>query len=193
MLREWFHSKEKVPNFYISYKDDFSRFSRCANFIYNCDNKFPNSHDLLNILEKLKINKAVLFPCSDPWLKAVVDLPQQLRTNFLSSIPNKRAVKILINKGEFGNFLKKLNVPHPLTYIIDNIEQLKIIKEKDIKKFFIKPRHSIEFQYHFHRKGFLVFNVKDAINKFQKIKKVGQQIIIQEYIPGPPEKKSLFR
>jgi len=178
-------SEEKITTFYISDIKDYTKFSRWANLIYLIKNQFPTTDELAEVLENLPFDRAVLFPCSDRWLKAVINIPPDLQSRFPSSLPSLKTLKILIDKGEFGKILANINVPHPLTIIIHDSDQIKSLDKNYFNGFFFKPRHSIEFQDFFRTKGFRVFSLEDALARFQKIRDAGQEIMLQEYIPGP--------
>ena len=159
--------------------------SRWANPISLTAKTTPTTDELTGMLEKLPFERAVLFPCSDAWLKAVINLPQEWLFRFPTSLPSMKTLNILLNKGKFGVTLMEIGTPHPETMLIETSDQLKNLNEKYFDGFFLKPCDSREFQLRFHTKGFRVSSLEDALDKFQKIQTAGQKVVLQEYIPGP--------
>jgi len=178
-------SRVGIPTFIISHKNDFVRYSRWAKPIRPLVKSFPTTDELADILNQLQYERAVLFPCSDPSLLAVADLSPELKELFPSCLPSKKTIESLVHKGKFAEVLRATKVPHPKTIILENSDQIEKEETKYLTNFFIKPFHSWEFQHHFGTKSFRILNVKDALDKFHRAQNAGQQVMLQEYIPGP--------
>jgi len=178
-------ARKKIKTYFISDKHDFAKHSRWTNPIALGINPFLTSEDLANLLDPLKIERAVLFPCSDNFLKTVVDLPSGLQSRFLTSIPSQITLDSLVNKGKFAVALMEAGIPHPETVIIDNADRLSALDAKYFKNYFLKPFHSKQFQLEFQTKGFRVDSLEDALEKFAKTQRADQPVMLQEYIPGP--------
>jgi predicted ATP-grasp superfamily ATP-dependent carboligase len=178
-------SRQKIPTFYLTEKKDFVRWSRWAHPLSFSAKRPPSTEELTNMLENMPFEKAVLFPCSDGWLNPVINLPSKLTSRYPSSLPSLKTLHILLDKGKFGKTVIEIDMPHPETLWVETSDQLKKLDARYFDGFFFKPCDSRDFQNHFRTKGFRVFGLEDALEKFQKIQAEGQTVILQEYIPGP--------
>lgn len=178
-------SRQNIKTFYISDKSDFVKCSRWANPVSVIQGSFPTPEDITNILERLDIAQAVLFPCSDSFLNAVVGLPPDIQSRFPSSLPSPEVLDTFVNKGKFARALKEAGIPHPETVILDSAQQIKQLDSEYFDQFFLKPFYSKEFQHYFHVKAVRVFSREDAIKKFNNIHKKVEFMMLQKYIPGP--------
>jgi len=178
-------SRQNVKTFYISDKNDFVKCSRWTDPITVSMAPFPTAEDITKILESLDIERAVLFPCSDSFLNAVVELPPEVKSRFLSSLPSQEVLDTFVNKGKFARVLKEADIPHPETVIIDSADKIKNLDSEYFDNFFLKPFNSKEFQHYFHIKAIRVFSRDDALNKFNNIHKKVEFMMLQKYIPGP--------
>jgi D-aspartate ligase len=178
-------SRRNIKTYFISDQNDFVRHSRWAISIARGVNPLLTSDDLAGLLEPLEFEQAVLFPCSDTFLKAVVALPGRLGSRFLTSLPPPETLDILVNKGKFAIALLEAGIPHPETLIIDNADRLKSLDVRYFQNYFLKPFYSKQFRLQFRTKGFRVFSLDDALEKLERIQKAGHSVVLQEYIPGP--------
>lgn len=176
--------RENIPTFYVSPKIDLASRSRWCNKTLITEKLILDSNSLSNFLEKLQIDKGILFPCSDLTVKAVAMLESHFKTRFLSSIPSLICIRSLQDKGELAQILIKYNLPHPKTYILEKQNDLNNLQEADFEGAFLKPRNSQQFLKHFGVKAFQINNREDAISKAEEIQKAGYALVLQEYIPG---------
>ena len=177
-------AKYKIPTFLISSRSEYVGYSRGVTQI-KCDlNEFPSPDELSTILNRLDLEKSVLFPCSDSLLNSVVNLPDNINSRYLTSLPSRKVVQLMTNKDEFANALIESNIPHPQTEMIKNEDQIRVNSDKISANFFLKPCNSKEFFSQFHVKAFNVKNEQDALNKYRESQKFGLNLLLQEYIPG---------
>lgn len=160
-------------------RSDFVQSSRWCQSLPNSVNLRPDNFQ--SILEVLPLPKAVLLPCSDDWLRAVADLPADLAERFPSSVAGPSVEKI-IDKFRFSQLLDSLRIPHPHTCVIESIDQLEEIK--NIEGAILKPLSSVEFSTRYGVKGYIVESREQALQFLQKL---DLPILIQEFVPGPPE------
>jgi len=181
-------ARKRIRTYFISDKKDFVRYCRWTIPVLLSMDSFPSVDDLAGHLEGLDIARAVIFPCSDSFLKAVSGLPPRLASRFPSSLPPGKALEILIDKGKFAAVLDEVGIPHPETVIIESREQLRALGSNHFHHHFLKPCRSKEFQQRFHTKGFRVSGLEDALDKYEKIRRQGQSVMLQEYIPGSADR-----
>ena len=151
----------------------------------------PESTDpasLLELLERLPYEKAVLLPCSDKWTTAVAGLRQSAPERFATSMPPQEAVSVLADKALLANALDRLEIPHPWTKVITTEIDLDGIPEVRWPDIFLKPTDSQSFSQLFGVKAFTVSDRSDAAAKLQQMHDAGIGAVAQEYIPGPPDR-----
>jgi predicted ATP-grasp superfamily ATP-dependent carboligase len=178
-------SRQNIKTHFISDQRGFVKHSRWAYPLLLGVDTFLTSQDLAGLLEPLEHERAVLFPCSDNFLKAVVELPIELQSRFRSSLPAPERLDCLINKAKFSRILNEAGIPHPETSIIENSAQLRALDAVDFKRYFLKPVHSKSFRLRFDTKGFRLSSLEEALEKFRMIQAANLSVMLQEYIPGP--------
>jgi D-aspartate ligase len=139
-----------------------------------------DADNLPSALAALPFSSAVLLPCSDDWLRAVVNLPPGLAKRFPASAAGKVA-ETLIDKLKFSHLLDRLRIPHPRTCVVESIDQLDAIE--DIDGAILKPLSSVEFSARYGVKGYLVESRTEARRLLHQL---DLPILVQEFIPGPP-------
>lgn len=175
----------KIPLHFIPTKNDFVSYSRWAHNLNLSLNEFPESQYFIEFLSKLPLQKAVLFPCSDSLLKVASNLNNQFSNNFPSVAPSPAALEYLVDKSKFAMILKENNLPHPRTFIIKDKDELDKMTDKLFSQSFFKPLNSQKFFRKFGEKAFSVNSKGEAIVLYDKIKSVGLDVLLQEYLPGP--------
>jgi len=158
-------------------ENDFVRNSRWFKPLPNAGDLCPDT--FLSTLEALPFSNAVLLPCSDDWLRAVVNLPPDLAKRFPSSIAG--VAETLIDKLKFSQLLDRLCIPHPHTCVIESIEDLDEIK--NVNGAILKPLSSAEFSARYGVKGYIVRSRAEARRVLHQLE---LPILAQEFVPGPP-------
>ena len=142
---------------------------------------------LNDYLRTISLERAVVIPCADNWVIAAAEIAGDLRDRFATSLPSPEIVRRLIDKMTLGGLLKDLDIPHPRSMPVAGENHLRSIFNEISGTFFLKPRESQRFFQKFGVKAFLVDNVDDALDKYRRINAEGLGVILQEYIPGPPD------
>jgi len=140
---------------------------------------------LADRLKALPVN-TVLMPCSDIWVRTVAALPADVRTRYPASVPSPSAIDILVDKSRFRNTLERLKLPHPATRVMASLSDLDNAPDSALESSFLKPAHSQQF---FGRFGVKAFRISDAAGGRARLAEcigAGFQMMLQEYIPGPP-------
>jgi predicted ATP-grasp superfamily ATP-dependent carboligase len=168
-----------IPVYSLCPDSDFVRYSRWYRAL-PVRHANPRPADLEAILESLDLPEAVLLACSDDWLRAVANLPAELSTRFPSSTSGC-SVDALVDKWRFAQLLERLDIPRPRTYLLSSRDQFDGLPEFDGA--ILKPLSSVDFAARHGVKGYLVANWKEAL---ERLSTVDLPILIQEFIPGPP-------
>jgi D-aspartate ligase len=141
---------------------------------------------LAEMLERSALERAVLIPCSDAVLHAIAQLPSTLAQRFPSSTPPLAAVRQLANKAEFAHLLQSLDVPRPRTLVVTGTAELEAFAGGDFERLFLKPTDSASFIRRYGVKGCRVRDLADARAQLAKLQSDGVDVVVQEYVPGPP-------
>lgn len=128
----------------------------------------------------------VLMPCSDLWVRAVAALPAQIRARHPASVASLAAIDALIDKNRFRATLEGLGLPHPSTQILRSTNDLDHVADSVLRSSFLKPLRSQEFFARFGVKAFRVASRAEAKNRLSACIDAGFEMLLQEYIPGPP-------
>lgn len=178
--------RHRIPLFWVPQEMDYVRHSRwCRQFPKEVG--LPSSPDELNsFLEKLPLDEAVLIPCSDTWAQAIANLDSRLAQRFLTSLPCADSLDTLMNKAKLAAVLMESRIPHPKTYRLPDEDELRRVAPRNLTNWFLKPEDSQTFRIRFGRKAFRVTDLQDALQKYRRIVREGFNVVLQEYVPGPP-------
>jgi len=170
--------KGGIVTYAVCPENDFVRGSRWFRPLPDGIKPYPD--DLSTALTALPFPNAVLLPCSDDWLRAVVNLPPDLAKRFPASVAGN-AAETFIDKLKFSHLLDRLRIPHPRTCVVESIDEIDAIE--DIDGAILKPLSSVEFSARYGVKGYLVESRTEAR---QLLHQLDLPILVQEFIPGPP-------
>jgi len=140
---------------------------------------------LAQILEGLP-SPIVLMPCSDLWVRTVAALPADVLKRYPASIAPLQALDLLVDKARFGAALDRLKLPHPATRLMKAAEDLDSVPDRVLQSSFLKPVHSQQFFARFGVKAFRIASKSQAQDRLRECLDGGFQMVLQEYIPGPP-------
>lgn len=171
-----------IPVYTLCPQSDFVRHSRwyrpLATPLAN-----PRPSDLEPLLQSLDLETAVLLPCSDDWLRAVAALPEELAKRFPCSTSAK-CVELLTDKWQFAQLLQRFAVLHPQTCLISSQEQFQALPDSLLDGAILKPLSSVDFATQYGVKGYLTSSREQAALRIAELE---LPIMLQEFIPGPPE------
>jgi predicted ATP-grasp superfamily ATP-dependent carboligase len=145
----------------------------------------PVPSELAAYLAGLAINRAVLIPCGDDWVKAASALPDELKDRYPASIPGPKTIGVLTNKWLFAETVERLGIPRPRTILLRSIEQMRNLSEACYENTFLKPIASMEFC---ERNKVKAFPLKSKAHALELMGNRANEfpILLQEYITGPP-------
>jgi D-aspartate ligase len=96
------------------------------------------------------------------------------------------ALDILVDKARFASTLDRLGLPHPSTRLLESVHDLDFVSDKVLQSSFLKPVHSQQFFARFGVKAFRIADKTTAQVRLRECIDAGFQVMLQEYIPGPP-------
>lgn len=138
-------------------------------------------------IEGLDLDRAVLIPCSDDWVRTVATIASSGSGRFQTSIPPLETVETLVDKGRFAAHLRREGVPHPETRIIESLSDLDKVNGGLLGRGFLKPRDSQSFYRTFHAKALRVDGPCEARSRIRDVLNEGLGVVVQELVPGPTE------
>jgi D-aspartate ligase len=139
-------------------------------------------------LRDLDLPGAVLIACSDTWALAVSGLPEDVRDRFRASIAPRVAIEQFVDKDRFRELTDALHIPRPRSTLIRDAADLADMSDEDLANGFLKPTESQAHNRHFHTKGFFIESRDQAHALVEEASRHGVSFMLQEYIPGGPEK-----
>jgi predicted ATP-grasp superfamily ATP-dependent carboligase len=145
----------------------------------------PQPGNLSEWLSACPLDQAVLVPCADDWVAAVAHLDPSLAARFPASQAPPDAVDVCLDKGRFAEVLAGLGIPHPKTVCLHADDDV-LALSRQLDGAFVKPRDSLPFRAHFGVKAYQVVATSDAAARIREARQAGFELMLQEFIPGPP-------
>ena len=133
------------------------------------------------------VERAVLVPCSDIWCEAAVSLPAEARDRLVMSLPPENVVSALLDKAAFADLLRRRNVLHPRTVVVDGPAALTVV-DGQATSWILKPRSSQGFFRAFGKKGFVVRTRSEAESRLAACAEAGQAMVLAGVSPGTSER-----
>ncbi len=178
--------RERIPTYLAADRVDFATTSRWANVVPTGLTEFSGPKELGAALGRLDVEKMVLLPCSDSWVRTVAGLDPALASRFPTSIARAANLDLLADKLKFAALMAEHGIGHPSTTVIETSADLEALPASAYANAFLKPRDSQAFSARFQVKAFRVASRADAIARFASIEPTGLKVVLQDYIPGPP-------
>jgi D-aspartate ligase len=171
----------------VAPKGDFAASSRWARRVAGPAEK-DGPGALADFLAALPYERALLLPCSDDWVRAVVALPPELQARMPPAVPHADVVARLLDKEALAATLREAGVPGPRTYELRDAADLDALglDDDELRRFFLKPRDSQRFNARFGLKAFAVTGRADAVASLERAGEAGIALLLQERIAGPP-------
>lgn len=174
-----------ITTYCSSRRLDFVRRSRYCRFLPEEPNRIGKPNELEGFLRSIKLQRAVVVPCSDEWAVAIAALPADLAERFPSSLPASDTLNMMVNKRQFEEFLSAHDYPHPRTITLRGEDDLRAIPAEYFTDSFLKPCDSERFFRTYWRKAFRVKSNDDALVRYRDARGHGLDMVFQEYVPGP--------
>jgi predicted ATP-grasp superfamily ATP-dependent carboligase len=119
-------------------------------------------------------------------VKAVAGLPDAILRRYPASVAPVDAVEVLVDKNRFRDTLDRLGLPHPTTQILRSESDILTVHDSMLQSSFLKPVSSQEFFARFGVKAFRNASRAEAVARLASCIRAGFEMMLQEYIPGPP-------
>jgi len=138
-------------------------------------------------LQALPLQQAVLIPCMDDAAIWASDLPgTELGQRFLVSSSQRLTLETLQDKARFAAFLDGTDIPHPRTFPLRSLADIDALPFDEFDEMFLKPVNSQKFNQTTGRKALWAESRDEAVRLWQKLQTHGLDVMVQEYVPGPP-------
>ncbi len=146
----------------------------------------PTATTLSEYLTKLPVDRLVLIPCTDEKALAVARLAPPLAARFPASLASLESLSALIDKGRFAGLLEQLGLPHPRTFCVRSEDDWAHLPGDAFVDAFLKPRDSQAFRRRYGVKALHFRTPSEAIALALEARHAGLEVMLQEYVPGPP-------
>lgn len=176
-----------IPVAHSKKKTNLAAWSRFDISLDDWPAKALGPAELANWLRSTRLESAVLFPCSDAWVQSVALLDEATTQDFRRWTPGAAAVETMIDKNRFRAMLEELDLPHPRSWDLARDTDTWQVPGEAFNSAFLKPHDSLRFFSKFGVKGLFVSGRKDAFRKARQVWDEDIDLLLQEYIPGPPQ------
>lgn len=129
-----------------------------------------------------RLEEAVLIPCSDNWATAAAHLRRELTGRFRPIVASPAVLEQLVDKASFAETLAGLGIPQPRTFLVEAGQPPPL----GPGTWFLKPRDSQSFSTRFGVKAFSIRSDEEALARVGEAAGAGLEVVLQEYVPGPP-------
>jgi len=161
-------------------------FSKYSKVIIAPHPKFKE-HEFITFLlsvGKQTRNKGVLFPTSDVYLHVLLKNRSELEKYFEFPMAELDVVDKLLNKRKLYQIIKEHKIPHPKTYLLNDINKFHEIEKEISFPCIIKPAYSGYFRLDFNSKLFIAESKEELTKYYDKSISKNHEMVIQEIIPG---------
>lgn len=178
-----------IPSVCITKPLEVERHSRYFHKSSTQVDVWSTARELAAYLRTCPYDRAFLAPSSDHWAVELSRLPAEITERFPTGLPSPDVMNGLIDKANLVDALVAAGIPHPVTEPLDDPEQLKtLLGRSSDSQVFLKPADSQRFMAAFHEKAWMVSDVGEALRCFERAREAGMEMVLQEYIPGPPDR-----
>lgn len=178
--------RKSIPLFATGTRRSFVSYSRWHRAAPAEWGDTPTLATLSGFLTNLPVDRMVVIPCSDEWALAVAHLAPPLAARFPASLASLEGLRALIDKGRFAGVLEQLGLPHPRTVCVNPEDDWAHLRGDAFVDAFLKPRDSQAFRRRYGVKALHFRTSSEAIALALEARQAGLEVMLQEYIPGPP-------
>ncbi len=139
---------------------------------------------LINLTKSFR-GKAVLFPTADEYIVLISKNRDLLSNYFHFLLPSHELVECFIDKYKSYELAKKYQILFPKTFFANNESELLTISLQVKYPCIFKPLFSHVWREKYDgKKVIIVTSPQELIESYNKIKKIGDKVLIQEIVPG---------
>ena len=172
-----------IPVVLLAPRGDYAARSRWAGRAEHGLAETSDGAALAAFLDEIGLERAVVLPCSDRWVRAAATLPAEARERFRAPVAGPDTIEALLDKAGLAELLARHDVPHPRTIEVGGA----VPEGAEVDGWFVKPRDSQAFVQRFGVKGFRLAGRADADARLTAAAEAGLAVLLQEYVPGPPD------
>jgi predicted ATP-grasp superfamily ATP-dependent carboligase len=131
----------------------------------------------------------ILFPTGDAYVEFVSENRDPLSEHYRFALPRKETMRRLLNKRTQYMWAKELEIPLPRSYFPSSEEDLQQLVDEIEYPAIIKAASSVEWRRTFGvQKVILVGSKTELLESFERIAKLGMEIVIQEVVLGEDDR-----
>jgi predicted ATP-grasp superfamily ATP-dependent carboligase len=177
----------KIPNILVTTNTMncalYSKYSKK----YVFPDPFKKSKEYIDKVLSLseKYENWILMPTSDTAVQTVSQNKQALEEKFIVPVPDWEILEKCVKKDKMYIIADNINIPTPITYKLENHDQLKNLSYEMDYPCIIKGSSQRERQY-LHKKVLEIKTKEELLEYGEKLLTQKIYPIIQEKIPGPP-------
>ena len=112
-----------------------------------------SAHSLWAFLGNAGLERGVLVPCDDDWLRVIAELRDLAADPFAPAAPPPAIVDTFVDKAAFARTLESLDIDRPRTLEVTSPEDPQAVAASELSSFFLKPRDSQRFTEAFQQKA----------------------------------------
>jgi len=132
----------------------------------------------------MPFDRCVLLPAADDAAVWVAELPQDLQRRYLVCSSSGKTLRALQDKSDFAEITTQLAIPVPLSFAVEEKEDLAGVPFDEIEALFLKPVDSQSFVSRYNKKAIWVENIEQATREWSRVNSDGLSLIAQEYVAG---------
>jgi D-aspartate ligase len=132
------------------------------------------------------VERAVLFPCSDRWVRSVAEVAEISDGRYPAPVATTRSLAQLLDKASLAETAVRARVEHPHTMVIRSPADLDDVDEELLRRCFLKPVDSEAFNRRFGTKGFPIEDRDTARARVAEAVEGCHALVLQEIVQGGP-------
>jgi len=172
----------------------YGRFSRFCE-VRESPNSQENPEGLNTYLLEVagELHGAIIFPTRDADVLFLDHYREELEPHFRLAIPARECLRNVVDKGKLVETAVRAGVSVPRTLVVKTREHISRVGDVVGYPCVVKPVRSADWRGGHNwekvggRKAFLARNVVELEKEYAQIASVTPELLIQEWIPGPPD------
>ncbi|MGE5225254.1 MAG: hypothetical protein ACM3OO_00080 [Planctomycetaceae bacterium] len=132
------------------------------------------------------IDRAVLIPCSDRWVRTVAEVSAIADGRYPAPVAPMASLAQLLDKASLARTAARAGVPHPRTVLVRSPADLDDVDDETLERSFLKPVDSEAFNRRFGTKGFAIRDRDTARAQVAEAARECHTLVLQEIVPGGP-------
>jgi D-aspartate ligase len=180
--------KRGIPVIYLdSEPGSMVRYSRYISKRLACPSLKQSEAGFVNLLlefGKQIHKKMMIIPTGDREIIALSKYKEELERSYLLPVPPLEVAQKLVNKKNFYKLLAEMQIPHPKTYFIESLTELRLTGRQIAYPYIIKPVDSFPFREEFGQKCFVINSSQELDQAVDRLISKNLEVMIQEIIPG---------